>query len=95
MDVLTKAPRALESFTLRVTGPVDSRQEDVDALISGLSEHQADFLHTIMFYGPHMYFDIHGYRCSMYRNEELNNARISDCGDGNFGCRAGLLLRKE
>jgi hypothetical protein len=71
---LTQAPRALETFTLRA-GHSGDRMEDVDALVSGLSEAQRKSLHTLMFYGSNITDEMHGYRCSVYRNEELNNAR--------------------
>lgn len=68
---LTTAPRALETFTLRAG---NTRLEDADQIVSGLSHDQADSLHTVMFYGPYTWQTIHGYRCSVYRNEELEKA---------------------
>ncbi|KAF1926585.1 uncharacterized protein M421DRAFT_211049 [Didymella exigua CBS 183.55] len=70
---LTQAPRALETFTLRA-GHSRDRMDDADQLISGLSKAQQDHLQTLMFYGPYDPYEIHGYRCNVYRNEELNEA---------------------
>lgn len=70
---LPRAPRALETFTLRA-GHSGDRMDDADQLVSGLSQAQRKSLHTLMFYGPYSYDEIHGYRCSVYRNEELNEA---------------------
>ena len=70
---LFQAPRALETFTLRA-GRSGDRLDDVDALVSGLSSSQQSSLHTLMFYGPNITDEMHGYRCSVYRNEELNDA---------------------
>lgn len=70
---LFQAPRALDTFALRA-GHSGDRLDDVDALVSGLSSSQQPSLHTLMFYGPNISDEMHGYRCSVYRNEELNNA---------------------
>lgn len=69
---LPRAPHALETFTLRA-GNSDDRMDDADQLVHGLCEAQSNSLHTLMFYGPYNLGEIHGYRCSVYRNEELNN----------------------
>ncbi|KAI3391483.1 hypothetical protein diail_7314 [Diaporthe ilicicola] len=71
---LPRAPRALETFTLRA-GHSGDRMDDADQLVSGLCESQNKSLHTLMFYGPYNWDEIHGYRCSVYRNEELNGSR--------------------
>ncbi|KAJ4378961.1 hypothetical protein N0V86_005838 [Didymella sp. IMI 355093] len=70
---LRQAPRALETFTLRA-GHSGDRMDDVDQLVSGLSREQRMSLHTLMFYGPNISREMHGYRCNVYRNEELNEA---------------------
>lgn len=70
---LARAPRALETFTLRA-GNSGDRMDDADQLVSGLCGAQSNSLHTLMFYGPYHWDEIHGYRCSVYRNEELNNS---------------------
>lgn len=70
---LFEAPLALETFTLRA-GECDDRMDDADALVQGLCSEQASSLHTLMFYGPYTFAQIHGYRCSVYRNEELEKA---------------------
>lgn len=71
---LTEAPIALETFTLRA-GNNPERLDDADILISSLCTEQSASLHTLMLYGPYSYHTIHGYRCSCYRNEELQNSR--------------------
>jgi hypothetical protein len=71
---LSSAPRALETFTLRA-GNSGHRMDDADQLVSGLSDEQGKSLQTLMFYGPYTWETIHGYRCSVYRNEELDKAR--------------------
>ncbi|KAJ4312973.1 hypothetical protein N0V94_007181 [Neodidymelliopsis sp. IMI 364377] len=73
-SALSSAPFALESFTLRA-GDSPERFEDADALVNDLADSQGHSLHTLMFYGPYTSSQIHGYRCSVYRNEELNKAR--------------------
>ena len=70
---LFQAPTALETFTLRA-GNSSDRMDDADALVKGLCSLQSDSLHTLMFYGPYTGHQIHGYRCSCYRNEELEQA---------------------
>ncbi|KAF3034865.1 hypothetical protein E8E12_001665 [Didymella heteroderae] len=70
---LPRASRALETFTLRV-GHSGDRLDDVDELVSGLSREQQNSLHTLMFYGPNISEEMHGYRCNVYRNEELKEA---------------------
>ncbi|KAF2633469.1 hypothetical protein BU25DRAFT_453230 [Macroventuria anomochaeta] len=70
---LPRAPSALETFTLRA-GDSGDRMDDADALVQGLCSEQSASLHTLMFYGPYSYAQIHGYRCSVYRNEELEKA---------------------
>ncbi|KAI7778032.1 hypothetical protein LA080_002669 [Diaporthe eres] len=72
-SALSRAPRALETFTLRA-GNSGDRMEDADQLVSGLCGAQSNSLHTLMFYGPYDSNEIHGYRCSVYRNEELNSS---------------------
>jgi hypothetical protein len=72
-SALTQAPRALETFTLRA-GDSGDRMDDVDQIVSGLSGEQKKSLHTLMFYGPNISDEMHGYRCNVYRNEELNEA---------------------
>lgn len=69
---LPRAPHALETFTLRA-GNSGDRMDDADQLVNGLCEAQSQSLHTLMFYGPYDGNEIHGYRCSVYRNEELNS----------------------
>lgn len=73
-SALPQAPQALETFTLR-TGRSGDRLEDADALVSVLCTSQQKSLHTLMFYGSNISEEMHGYRCSVYRNEELNDAR--------------------
>ncbi|KAJ8109954.1 hypothetical protein OPT61_g7073 [Boeremia exigua] len=74
VDALSKAPLALETFTLRTSGDADLL-DDADALVSCICSKQSGSLHTLMLYGPYDHGSIHGYRCSCYRNEELNDAR--------------------
>jgi hypothetical protein len=71
---LTEASIALETFTLRA-GNNPERLDDADMLISSICTEQSASLHTLMLYGPYSFDTIHGYRCSCYRNEELQNAR--------------------
>ncbi len=71
---LSKAPLALETFTLR-TGFDSDLIEGSDALVHDICSGQAGSLHTLMFYGPYDGDQIHGYRCSCYRNEELRDGR--------------------
>lgn len=75
-SALPRAPHALETFTLRA-GNSGDRMDDADQLVSGLCKAQNNSLHTLMFYGPYNADEIHGYRCSVYRNEELNDARYN------------------
>lgn len=70
---LPRAPRALETFSLRA-GNSGDRMDDADGLVHGLCKAQTNTLHTLMFYGPYNGNEIHGYRCSVYRNEELNDS---------------------
>lgn len=70
---LPRAPHALETFTLRA-GNSGDRMDDADQLVNCLCEAQSKSLNTLMFYGPYDGNEIHGYRCSVYRNEELNSA---------------------
>ena len=70
---LFQAPQALETFTLRA-GDYGDRMDDADALVSGICSVQSKSLHTLMFYGPYTLAQIHGYRCCVYRNEELDTA---------------------
>jgi hypothetical protein len=72
---LTAAARALETFTLRAGNSGHHRMDNADQLVSGLSGDQSKSLQTLMFYGPYTWSTIHGYRCSVYRNEELEKAR--------------------
>lgn len=71
---LPRAPHALETFTLRA-GHSGDRMDDADQLVHGLCEAQSGSLHTLMFYGPYYGDEIHGYRCTVYRNEELSGSR--------------------
>ncbi|KAH6642612.1 hypothetical protein C7974DRAFT_105267 [Boeremia exigua] len=71
---LVQAPIALETFTLRAGTSAPNRMEDADALINGICSEQSASLHTLMFYGPYSHRQIHGYRCTCYRNEELERA---------------------
>lgn len=73
-EALPCAPQALETFTLRA-GNSGDRMDDADQLVNGLCKAQNNSLHTLMFYGPYDHREIHGYRCSVYRNEELNDSR--------------------
>jgi hypothetical protein len=73
---LPRAARALETFTLRA-GHSGDRMDDADALVQGLCRAQNKSLHTLMFYGPYDGNEIHGYRCSVYRPEELNESRYN------------------
>lgn len=70
---LPRASRALESFTFRA-GHSGDRLDDVDQLVSGLCAEQRQSFYTLMFYGPNISDEMHGYRCNVYRNEELNAA---------------------
>ena len=70
---LFQAPVALETFTLRA-GDSGDRMDDADVLVQGLCSEQFASLHTLMFYGPYRPDQIHGYRCTCYRNEELEKA---------------------
>lgn len=71
---LPEAPTALETFALRAGATDGERIEDADSLVKGLCSGQCDSLHTLMLYGPFTNHQIHGYRCSCYLNEELNEA---------------------
>lgn len=90
-EALPCAPQALETFTLRA-GNSGDRMDDADQLVNGLCKAQNNSLHTLMFYGPYDHREIHGYRCDVYRNEELNDARHSletvaiDIGDVDLDC---------
>ncbi|KAJ4990601.1 hypothetical protein SVAN01_03832 [Stagonosporopsis vannaccii] len=73
-DALPEVFTALQAFTLRA-GMIDGeRIEDADSLVKGLCSSQSGSLHTLMLYGPFTAHQIHGYRCSCYRNEELQDA---------------------
>jgi hypothetical protein len=73
-SALSQAPLALETFTLRV-GDCDDSMNFANALVAELCFGQASSLHTLMFYGPYDHHQIHGYGCSVYRNEELEDAQ--------------------
>lgn len=71
-DALCEASVALETFTLRA-GTFANRIEDANSLVRILCSGQFASLHTLMFYGPYTRRQIRGYRCSCYRNEDLQD----------------------
>jgi hypothetical protein len=82
-DALTAAPKGLISMSFRAGAGSGDRMDDMDRLVSWLGEHdrQSSSLEALMFYGyrdENIYHRIHGYRCTVYRPEELRNLALRD-----------------
>lgn len=81
-DALSAAPKGLVSFTFRgghLWGSSGGENRDVDRIVFWLGEHdrQGSTLESLMFYNfNEKYWNIHGYRCSVYRPSELEKYQV-------------------
>jgi hypothetical protein len=69
---LAAAPSALVTASFRAG---NAMLEHADNLVGDLGVYQGNSLESLMFYGYHDDPNIHGYRCSAFLPEELNNHR--------------------